>query len=267
MATFDSIAEKYRQLSLVQASAGEQLIELLAIPPHADILDVGCGTGNLTALLAGKTDGRITGIDQSAAMIAEASRTVPAGRAEFLVQEAEAIDFDNAFDIIYCNSAFQWFQDPSGFLGRAFRALRPGGRIGMQAPATQAYCPTFLKALDRCCRNPAIGETFSGFRSPWFFLETAEAYARRFAESGFRVRCSSIDEVHSHKTPQEGFSIFCSGAKAAYLDPGRYREAWPEGYGEALLDALREAFMSMADADGRVDLVFRRIFVVAEREA
>lgn len=52
MATFTDIASLYRQKSLVQASAGAQLIELLGIGGNADILDVGCGTGKKELLSA-----------------------------------------------------------------------------------------------------------------------------------------------------------------------------------------------------------------------
>jgi len=53
MSDFSTIASFYREKSHVQANAGKQLIDLLKIAPDADILDVGCGTGNLCGAASG----------------------------------------------------------------------------------------------------------------------------------------------------------------------------------------------------------------------
>ncbi|NTU93910.1 MAG: class I SAM-dependent methyltransferase [Chlorobiaceae bacterium] len=265
MAIFDDIAARYRTTSLVQASAGEQLIGLLDISGSMDLLDVGCGTGNLTAALAGRTSGNVTGIDPSEAMIREASTAFPDPRISFRVMDDTGMDDEQAFDVIYCNSAFQWFRNPARFLGKARKALRPGGRIGVQAPATRQYCPVFIEAIGRCCADPSIRQVFSGFRPPWFFLESAEAYGDLFEAAGFRVLFCTIEESGSFRTPREVFDVFCSGATAGYLDPSCYDCPWPEGFENAFLDGMRRSFETMAAADGKLDLMFRRIFLVGDR--
>jgi trans-aconitate 2-methyltransferase len=265
MGTFDEIASRYRETSLVQASAGAKLIELLCIPADADILDVGCGTGNLTAELAGRTTGRVTGIDPSGAMAREAGRVYADPRIGFLTMDGNSMSFNEEFDILYCNSAFQWFREPSRFLANARAAIRKGGRIGMQAPARQDYCPAFIAAVDACCSDPAIRQVFDGFRSPWFFLESGEAYRKLFEEAGFRVLFCALEETGSRRTPSQAFDVFCSGAKAGYLDPACYGKPFPEGFEAAFLDGVRRSFEAMAEADGMFDLMFHRIFVVAER--
>jgi ubiquinone/menaquinone biosynthesis C-methylase UbiE len=265
MERFDEIASRYRQTSLVQASAGAKLIELLDIPRNADILDVGCGTGNLTAELAGKTTGKVTGIDPSGEMVRVASAAFSDQRTNFRKMGAESIAFHDTFDIVYCNSAFQWFRDPARFLGNARQALRQGGRIGMQAPATLDYCPAFIDAIKTCCGNPAIRQVFSGFRPPWFFLETEEEYRSLFEQAGFRVLFANIEESRSLRTPQQAFDVFCSGARAGYLDPNCYEQPWPEGFESMFLDGIRKAIEHQAVNDGMINLMFHRIFVVAEQ--
>ncbi|NTW52990.1 MAG: methyltransferase domain-containing protein [Chlorobiaceae bacterium] len=265
MERFDEIASRYRQTSLVQASAGAKLIELLDIPKEADILDMGCGTGNLTAELAGKTTGRVTGIDPSGEMVRVASEAFSDQRTSFMQMEAEGIAFREEFDIVYCNSAFQWFRNPARFLDNAKKALRPGGRIGMQAPARHDYCPAFIAAIETCCENPEIGKVFSGFRSPWFFLDTEDEYRKLFEQAGFTVLFCTIEESRSRRTPQQVFDVFCSGAKAGYLDPACYYQPWPEWFETAFHNGIRQAFESQADNDGLIDLMFHRIFIVAER--
>ncbi len=87
---------------------------------------------------------------------------------EFYVLRAEEMDFREEFDVIFCNSAFQWFK-PDEVLPRCYRALRKNGRIGVQAPAKREYCPIFVRAFERVQREI---EAFRSFSSPWFFLET-----------------------------------------------------------------------------------------------
>ena len=91
---------------IVQTSAGEKLLRLLNIGENEDVLDLDCGTGKLTAKIRGLTKGKVVGIDSSKEMIEKARRNV---NAEFIVKAAEEMDFYSEFDVIFCNSAFQWF--------------------------------------------------------------------------------------------------------------------------------------------------------------
>ncbi len=109
---------------------------------------------------------------------------------EFLVRSAEEMEFEEEFDVIFCNSAFQWF-NPYKALEKCFKALREGGRIGIQAPAKENYCPNFIKAVGEV-RESEIGEIFAHFRSPWFFLESEEEYVELFESFGFRVVFSDL---------------------------------------------------------------------------
>ncbi len=74
MATFTTISSDYKNKSLVQASASNILIDSLNISKNANILDVGCGTGNLTAELAKLTTGKVLGTDRAEGMILEANK-------------------------------------------------------------------------------------------------------------------------------------------------------------------------------------------------
>lgn len=265
MANFSDIASKYRQTSLVQASAGGRLMELLEIPGNADILDVGCGTGNLTAELSKQTTGSVTGIDPSEGMIREASRGYSDPRIRFLVMDNREMSFREEFDSIFCNSAFQWFRTPDRFLEKAYAALRPNGRIGIQAPAKKNYCPLFLKAIGECCTNPEIAKVFSAFRPPWFMLESGEEYSALFRKAGFRVTQCSLEESRNHYTPEKVFDVFSSGAKAGYLNPAYYNTPLPEWFEEAFLNGLRGSFERQVEPDGLIDLLFYRIFLIAEK--
>ncbi len=264
MTDFTTLSSEYKKKSLVQASASEQLVDLLSIPADADILDVGCGTGNLTAELRDITSGRVVGVDQAEGMIQEARRVYADKDIEFQVLSDDQITFFNEFDILFCNSAFQWFRDPFATLKKFKKALRVTGKIGMQAPAKKQYCPNFIKAVEHACASDEIAGLFSGFQSPWIFLETAEDYGALFEKAGFKVIHCQIDEVHRTTSPEKAFDVFNSGAAAGYLNQRYFSETLPEDFSEKLLRGVRESFDEQVNSNGEVDLLFHRIYAVAQ---
>jgi len=264
MTDFTAISSEYKKKSLVQASAGRQLVDLLSIPHDADILDVGCGTGNLTAELCGLTSGRVAGIDPSEGMIRQAQRVYADKEIEFSVLAADQISFSNEFDILFCNSAFQWFRDPSVALNKFKRALHVSGKVGIQAPAKKQYCPNFIKAIEHACASGEIADLFSGFQSPWFFLESAEEYGELFEKAGFKVMDSHIDEVHQTVSPEKAFDIFNSGAAAGYLNQQYFTKTLPDDFSEKVLRGVKDSFREQANLNGEMDLVFHRIYIVVQ---
>jgi trans-aconitate 2-methyltransferase len=98
-----------------------------------DILDVGCGPGNSTAVLADSfPGGRLLGMDSSAEMIAAAQATGLA--AEWQVADAAAWEPDRRFDLVFSNAVLQWLPDQAAVLGRLWSWLKPGGVLAVQVP-------------------------------------------------------------------------------------------------------------------------------------
>ena len=262
---FSEIAKRYRETSLVQQSAAETLFRLLAIGGAEDVLDVGCGTGNLTKKIRVATSGRVVGIDPARGMIERAACEHGDG-IDFAVSSAEALSFHKEFDAIFCNSAFQWVSNPDKAVARFAGALRAGGRVGIQAPARSDYCPNFLSAIEAVAADPCLGPTFAQFKSPWCFFQDASEYSALFVPHGFQVPFAEIQTVDSTHTPAQTFDIFASGAIAGYLDPSCYGCPIDEPYRAGFRQTVRKQFDRQAGADGLVRLVFRRIFLIAVRE-
>lgn len=263
---FSEIAKRYEKDSLLQKSAGEILISLLSIGKKDNILDLGCGTGNLTKRLREMTDGKVIGIDSSEGMIEEAKRINKGLDILFEIRKAEELDYHHAFDIIFCNSSFQWFKNPVSVLRNCYRASRKRGRMGIQAPAKKIYCPNFIQAIEKVKADPRTSEIFSSFRTPWFFLETKEAYQSLFEEVGFRVLFSKIDRVKTSHTPEEVFKIFEAGAAVGYLNQDFYEAAIDGAYVKRFREIIKDAFVKQANNDGLVELLFNRIYLVAVKE-
>src|SRR5512137_1601871 len=115
--TFDAVAAGYERNAVAQREAGERLLSMLELRGTEDVLDVGCGTGHMAALLRERTRGTIVGVDPSPEMVAVARGRRLQG-VRFEVQAAEELDAHAAFDAVTCNSALQWFRDPDGALRR-----------------------------------------------------------------------------------------------------------------------------------------------------
>ena len=265
MTNFSEIAAKYEKNSLVQKSASAKLFDLLQIKETDAVLDVGCGTGNLTKIIAEKTRGRVVGIDASEQMIEEAKRNYSHLDLHFEVCPAERMPYTDSFDAIFCNSTFQWFKNPEPALKSCFGALRPHGKIGIQAPARNIYSPNFIEALAKVRRDPRLVEPLTSFQSPWLFLETPEEYKMLFERSGFEVLHARIDRVVSTHTPEEVFKIFDSGASAGYLNPACYRLPMSSDYAGTFREVVKESFQRQATAAGQVDLVFFRVYLLARK--
>ncbi|OHD56831.1 MAG: hypothetical protein A2Y33_12745 [Spirochaetes bacterium GWF1_51_8] len=262
---FTAIADRYRETSLVQNTAADILISLLDPQPGERILDVGCGPGHITKRLHDITGAPITGIDPSDGMIRECETSFTGAKFRFRKVSAAEMDFENQFDIIFCNSTFQWFRDVDTELSNFHRALKPGGRVGMQAPATHLYCPNFILAVRDVETDPRTERAFARFTNPWFFRDSAREYSECFERNGFKVMFSELQRLESGHLPDEAFKVFTSGAMVGYLNKEYYAGGYDDSYAEAFLDIVRESLARQAGEDGKVVLVFNRIFIVAQK--
>lgn len=109
-------------------SSGERLIELLAPQPGEQILDVGCGIGDLTVRLAA-SGAEVTGLDHSAVLLEQARLRYPRItwlHADFLLAEPSPI-----YDAVFSHAALHWIGQYAEAARRLHGWLRPGGRIAV----------------------------------------------------------------------------------------------------------------------------------------
>jgi ubiquinone/menaquinone biosynthesis C-methylase UbiE len=264
---FNSKAHLYEKNAVVQKLASDVLLGLVSIQDGEDVLDVGCGSGGVTKKIAVLTKGRVVGTDISEAMINEAvCNGSDMQNLSYFVKDAECLGFINTFDVIYCNSAFQWFPHPEKVLEQCFCALKPGGRMGIQAPATSMYCPNFIRAIEKVQANPSTREIFGYFKSPWFFLESEDEYRKLFRVSGFhKIKCKFKEESTRHIT-DEVYRIFHSGAENGYLNQSFYQVPLTEDYVKTFRMLVKESFKEQSDESGIVNLKFVRVYLVAHKD-
>lgn len=263
MANFTEISSRYEKDAVIQKSASEILFDLLDIQPNDNVLDIGCGTGHISKTIKDKTRGRVVGVGPSEGMIEKAKENYSDQDITFRCCSAEQLDYKSEFEIIFCNSAFQWFIDHKKALKACNEALKFNGKMAIQSPATENYCPNFLKGIEVVKKHKSTEDIFAKFTSPWFFLNTAEEYSGLFEEAGFKVQKSFIDKVVTSHSVEEAYKIFESGAAAGYLNPSYYITPLSQKYIESFRDIIRKSFEEQASKTGYLDLVFYRIYLLA----
>ncbi len=104
----------------------EDLIELLAPQAGEQILDLGCGTGHLTARIADR-GAQVWGLDYSPEMIQKARKNYP--HLVFAVGNAKDFTVNEPVDAIFSNAVLHWIKDADSVITCIYQALKPGGRF------------------------------------------------------------------------------------------------------------------------------------------
>jgi ubiquinone/menaquinone biosynthesis C-methylase UbiE len=159
-ALFDGIAERYEAYRPgYPAHVVEFIIATTGLAPGAAVLEIGCGTGQLTKRMAG-SGFRLTAIDIGASMIDAARRRLPGAEASFQVTAFEDLDAaDASFDLVISSAAFHWI-DPEIAFTKSARLLRPGGWLALLG-TEEHYDDPVGAALD------ALWLTHGDIRGAW----------------------------------------------------------------------------------------------------
>lgn len=178
---------------------GRALLVLLDAKPGEHILDVGCGTGQLTAEAAG-SGAELVGADSSPEMIARARRNFPELR--FEVARAETLPFIGEFDAVFSNAALHWVRDQHGALASIARALKPGGRFVFEMGGHE----NLRQALQAgCAAMKSLGVSEPESFVPWFFPSIGE-YAPMLESHGFTVQYAVFFERRTELEGARGFA-------------------------------------------------------------
>ena len=172
---------------------GEDLLDLLNPQPGERILDLGCGTGQLTQKIAGKGVD-VTGLDASPAMIAQARQNYP--KCKFVLENAALMEFNLPFNAIFSNAALHWMLNPEAVARAMSRALVAGGRLVLELGA-KGNIQQIVSAIEATVAR-YLGSGIPETRT--YFPSIAE-YAVVLEGAGFEV---TLAHVFDRPTPLLG---------------------------------------------------------------
>lgn len=177
-------AAQYHRLSDPQRGWGIRVLDRLAPAPGERILDIGCGTGRLTAEMTGRCpDCDVVATDRSQAMLNEAQRQYPHA-AVFAQADGMALPFaDATFDAVFSTATFHWISDHDRLFGEIYRVLKRGGRLVSQCGGGPNLQQLYHRA-QLSARSEKYVEYFEGWGDPWNF-ESAERTKDRLHRMGF----------------------------------------------------------------------------------
>ncbi|MGA2903368.1 MAG: methyltransferase domain-containing protein [Candidatus Korobacteraceae bacterium] len=159
---------------------GRDLLVLLNAKPGERILDVGCGTGQLTAEIT-QFGAEVVGIDSSAEMIASARKNFP--QVTFEVADVTALTYADEFDVVISNAALHWVRDQPAAIASIARALKRGGRLIFEMGG-RGNLRHLLDAVYQALRALGVGNPEQ--LSPWSFPSIGE-YAPLLEAHGLEV--------------------------------------------------------------------------------
>lgn len=248
----------YRRFEAERSRPAAELLARIPRKPFAQVVDLGCGPGNSTELLRrAYPDAALTGVDTSAAMLAQAAERVPSAdfvQADFTVWQSEMPP-----DVLFANAALQWASNHAELLPRLVDQLAEGGVLAVQMPDNLAE-PSH-RLMDETAALPQWQPYLHGVknRAP---LAAAADYYDWLTAAGCTVDIWRTTYYHVMPDAAAIVSWFQATGLRPFLSPldAGQQQAFCVDY----LARLQTAYPPRAD--GHVLLAFPRLFLVAEKQ-
>jgi trans-aconitate 2-methyltransferase len=220
------------------------------------VVDLGCGPGNSTELLALHfPQAALVGLDNSAAMLAEARRRLPQARFEL----ADALDWipESGVDLVFANALYQWIPRHLEQLQRVLRALEAGATLAVQMPDNLAE-PTHRLMSEVAQAGSWSARLTTAARDP---LPPVRVYYEALRPWTARLDLWRTTYHHPLSDAAAIVEFVRSTGLRPFLEPlsAAERDEFLSRYGARIAAAYPPL------ADGSVLLPFPRLFIVAER--
>lgn len=233
---------------------GEGVLDLLQPQVGERILDLGCGTGHLTAQIA-ESGAAVVGIDHSPEMIAAAQEIYP--QIDFYQMDATGFAFDEPFDAVFSNATLHWVRPPERAAERIYNSLRPGGRLvaefGGHRNVGKIVQVLIAELEQRGYRDAAE-------RNPWYFPSIAE-YTTLLEQYGLET---TFARLYDRPTLLDGGEDGLAGWLTMFGD--MFLQGLKPDERDAVVAGVAERLRPTLFQDGNWYADYRRLQVVAVRE-
>jgi trans-aconitate 2-methyltransferase len=249
---------QYLKFAAERTQPAVDLTARVRVEAPGQVMDLGCGPGNSTAVLAQRwPEAELTGLDSSAAMIAAAKQDQPAGK--WVEGDMATWTAERPYDVVFSNAALQWGPEHGRVLPHLMGQVAAGGALAVQVPANiDAPAHRLMRELGAA---PAWREYFKQSVREWH-VEEPEFYYDTLAPHAERVDLWVTEYVHVLAGPEAVVEWYRGTGLRPWLD------ALPDAATRARFEADYLAVISGAyprRTDGRVLFPFRRLFMVAYR--
>lgn len=171
---------QYDRFKAERAQPFWDLAALLDPAPAPRLVDLGCGTAELTVALAERLGAAaVLAVDRDDAMLAEA-RTRAGGVVAVEAGDLAAFEQPGGWDVVLANASLQWVPDHPAVLARWAASLRPGGQLAVQVPANADH-PSHLVAAELAAAEP-FRSAFPGGQPPPDTVAANVLRPERYAE-------------------------------------------------------------------------------------
>ncbi len=129
--------DRYHQFEAERSAPFDDLRKLVNIRSNLDVVDLGCGTGELTRRLADALPhSNVLGLDLSAEMLEKAKPHVRDG---LRFEQGDQAALTGSWDLIFSNAALHWSENHDELIPRLFQNLKPGGQLAAQVPTNHNH--------------------------------------------------------------------------------------------------------------------------------
>jgi trans-aconitate methyltransferase len=230
------------------------VVELLAAKPDERILDLGCGTGTLTAEIAA-SGAQVVGIDRSPEMIGEARKKFP--DLHFEVCDARSLKFSTEFDAAFSNAALHWIPEAAQVVEGVSHALKPIGRFVAEFGG-KGNVNNVVAALETALKQLGIS---SDGANPWYYPSIAE-YAALLEQHHLEVREAVLFERPTKlEDGERGLAVWITMFGESFL------RLIPESRREDFLKAAEDAARPNLWKSDHWELDYRRLRIAAIKTA
>jgi len=241
--------DQYERFKEERAQPFRDLVSLIDPRANMRIVDLGCGTGELTRFLHEHLSAAETlGIDSSSSML---SKATPSDTLHFQLSDISTFHSDRRFDLVFSNAALHWLPDHEHLFARLVSLLAPDGQLAIQMPANHDH-PSHRIAAELA--------TSFGIEPRTVNVLPPENYAALLHRLGFARQHVRL-QVYGHVLPSTADVV--EWTKGSTLTP--YREALPaDRYDEFLADYTRQLVQTLGDAKPYF-YTFKRVLTWASR--
>lgn len=234
---------------------GEELLNLLSPQVGDRILDLGCGTGQLTDKIA--THGaEVIGVDYSPTMIEKARQNYP--HLQFDVADARNFQVEQPLDAIFSNAALHWVKEADAVVSCIDKALKSGGKFVAEFGG-KGNIKTIVQALQDVLIE--LRYNSPGTINPWYFPSISE-YATLLEKQGLEVTYATLFD---RPTSLEGDDTGMANWLQMFFT-NQFLTGLSDTQQAKVIKAVKERLQPVLYKDGRWWADYRRIRVVAIKQ-